>query len=74
MVCINRVNNDPYKVDYSLVDVAMVADKEKFVPINMITPSHNNVNDEFINYCLPLIQGETKIKMENSMPSYLYIN
>jgi len=74
MVCINRINDKPYKVDYSLVDVAMVADKEKFVPINMIASSNNNVNDEFIDYCLPLIQGETKIKTENSLPSYIYIN
>lgn len=74
MVCINRINDKPYKVDYSLVDVAMVADKEKFVPMNMIASSNNNVNDEFIDYCLPLIQGETKIKTENSLPSYIYIN
>lgn len=74
MVCINRINNNPYKSNYSLVDVALVADKEKFVPINMIASSNNNVNDEFIDYCLPLIQGETKIKTENSLPSYLYIN
>lgn len=73
MVCINRISNTPYKVNYSLIDVTNTANKEKFVPANMILPSNNDVSEEFIDYCLPLIQGETKIKRENSLPTYLQI-
>ena len=31
----------------------------------------NNVSDEFINYALPLIQGEIQMKKENSLPRFV---
>lgn len=47
-----------------------VANYEKKVPLEWITEDGNYVTSDFINYVLPLIQGEPKIPRENSLPRY----
>lgn len=74
MVCINRVSDEPYQTALSLIDVSLTADKEKYIPKNMIAKSGNDMTEDFIKYCLPLIQGEANVQRENSLPKYLYLN
>ena len=57
-----------YKFGFNSVDVSYVANAEKTVPDNYISPDANNVTQEFIDYALPLIQGETSIKFANGIP------
>ena len=53
-----------------LLPLTAVANFEKKVPVEWITPEKNNVTDDFVEYCLPLIQGEPELPLEHSMPRY----
>ena len=62
-----------YKCEYALFDLADVANAEQKVPLEWITPEHNGVTQDFIDYCLPLIQGETKQGKENGLPAFVHL-
>ena len=53
-----------------LIPLTSVANAEKKVPLEWITPEGNYVTDEFIDYVLPLIQGEPDRPTECSLPRY----
>ena len=59
-----------YKCKYVLLSLSSVANYEKKVPLEWITEDGNYVTSDFINYVLPLIQGEPKIPKANSLPRY----
>ena len=71
MVALRRVTNDG-KVSFEpeLLPLSEVANYEKKVPLEWITPEHNFVTQEFIDYALPLIQGEPERIFEDSLPRY----
>ena len=48
-----------YRCEPKLFDLSLVANTEKKVPLEWINPQGNYVTQAFIDYCLPLIQGET---------------
>lgn len=60
-----------YQVEYGGVDIALVANQEKKVPQEWINADRNGVTREFIDYLLPLIQGEISSCYENGIPKYL---
>jgi 6-phosphofructokinase 1 len=60
MVVINRVSDDPYTVEYGFHNLRETANVEKKIPETMINSNGNGVTKEFIDYALPLIQGENK--------------
>lgn len=68
MAAIKRLSNEPYRVEFVSVPVNEVANHEKLVPLDWITPDGHDVTDEYIAYMKPLIQGETNIKFENGIP------
>ena len=71
MVAFERAEeNGKYVCKTKLIDLADVANAEKKVPMEWITPSHNFVTDEFIDYVLPLIQGTPEYVTESSLPRY----
>ena len=47
-----------------------VANTEKKVPLEWINEAHNGVNQPFIDYALPLIQGEPKLPKVDSLPRF----
>ena len=59
-----------YSCDAVLIPLSEVANFEKTVPLEWIVPEGNNVTQEFIDYALPLIQGEPGRSTENSLPRY----
>ena len=59
-----------YSCKPTLLSLNSVANYEKKVPVNWITKDGNYVTNEFINYVLPLIQGEPKIPRSNALPRY----
>ena len=63
-----RISDMPYTVTVGCVDAQEVANKEKLLPENWITPQKNNVNDKALKYFLPLIQGEVNVLMKNGLP------
>ena len=71
MVALLRDSQDGvYRCRTELVPLSSVANQEKKVPLSWIVPEGNNVTEEFVNYVLPLIQGEPVLPVENSLPRY----
>ncbi|MBQ6431519.1 MAG: 6-phosphofructokinase [Oscillospiraceae bacterium] len=59
-----------YVCHYELFDLEKVANYEKKVPLEWITPDGCHVTEDFIRYCAPLVQGETKLRYENGLPRF----
>jgi len=71
MVAFQRDTSDgKYVCKTKLVPLGEVANLEKKVPREWINEAGNNVTDDFINYVLPLIQGEPERATEYSLPRY----
>jgi len=70
MISMKRVSSNPYKVDFTTVDVKKVANIEKKVPSCWINERGNDIKEEFIEYLRPLILGEVSINYENGIPKY----
>ena len=71
MVAFERENIDgAYHCAYRLLPLESVANFEKKVPQEWINAEHNGLTDEFIDYVLPLIQGEPEIPKVDSLPRY----
>jgi 6-phosphofructokinase len=71
MVAFERKNDNGYKCNTKLVSLADVANKEKKVPIEWIKEGNTGMTDEFIDYALPLIQGQTTLPYENGLPRFV---
>ena len=59
-----------YTCRYELLPLSSVANFEKKVPLEWINEEQNGLKHEFIDYVLPLIQGEPALPRENSLPRY----
>ena len=59
-----------YKCEVDLLPLEKVANFEKKVPVEWINAEGNNVTQEFINYALPLINGETELPRVNGLPRF----
>lgn len=71
MVAFERTYVDGrYVCGVKLVDLRDVANEEKKIPAEWITSGGNDITRDFIDYALPLIQGEPTRKLVNSMPRY----
>lgn len=71
MVALEREDNQGlYSCKPTLLSLSSVANYEKKVPLEWVTRDGNYVTNEFINYVLPLIQGEPRIPQSNSLPRY----
>jgi 6-phosphofructokinase 1 len=68
MAAIKRLSDEPYRVEFVSVPVSEVANHEKIVPMNWITPDGHDVTEELVAYMKPLIQGETNVKYVNGLP------
>jgi len=71
MVAFERsVEDGHYVCKTRLLNLTDVANYEKKVPLEWINDAHNGVKHEFIDYALPLIQGETKMLKVDSLPRF----
>ena len=71
MVAFEReIVDGKYHCNYRLLPLESVANYEKKVPMEWINEEHNGLNKEFIDYVLPLIQGEANVPKEDSLPRY----
>ena len=62
-----------YKCEPKLFDLSLVANTEKKVPLEWINAEGNGVTQGFIDYCLPLIQGETGMTKEDGLPRFVHL-
>lgn len=63
-------DEDEYQCSYELFDLHAAANAEKKLPREWINEAGNYVSFEFVDYCLPLIQGEPELVRENGLPCY----
>ncbi len=59
-----------YQCSIVLVPLDEVANKEKRIPDAWITPDGVGITQDFIDYALPLIQGETELPKEDGLPRF----
>ena len=59
-----------YHCKMVLLPLESVANFEKKVPVEWINEDGNGLKHEFIDYVLPLIQGEPELPLEHSLPRY----
>ncbi len=62
--------NGHYACKTKLLPLTEVANAEKKVPQEWINAEGNGVTHDFIDYALPLIQGEPKLPKEDSLPRF----
>lgn len=70
MISFKRNSSSPYDISYEYVDVSDVCNKEKCVPSEWITDNGTNISKEFIDYCMPLIQGNVELPQKNGLPVF----
>ncbi len=63
--------NGKYECKTELFDLTIVANTEKKVPLEWINETGDGIKQGFIDYCLPLIQGQTQLKIENGLPRFV---
>ncbi|MBQ9687073.1 MAG: 6-phosphofructokinase [Oscillospiraceae bacterium] len=59
-----------YHCKLVLLPLSSVANYEKKVPLEWINEAGNGLKQEFIDYVLPLIQGEPELPLVDSLPRY----
>ena len=70
LVRLGTDENGAYVCNFKLIPLSDVANYEKKVPVEWINDTQNGLKHEFIDYVLPLIQGEPKLPLEHSLPRY----
>lgn len=65
----NRIKD--YECEIIENKVSEVANKEKTVPDEFISENSDDVTDEFIKYCRPLILGNPEIITEDGIPKHI---
>lgn len=68
MICILRKENNTF--DYGYVNLSDVAAKVKEFPLEFLNEKRNNLNDKYLDYALPLIQGESNLTYLNGLPKF----
>lgn len=69
VVCMKRLSDSPYTLEYDIADVHEIANVEKTVPLEWITEDY--VTDDAVRYIQPLIEGELVPVMQNGLPKQI---
>ena len=70
---VRGVENGEYVCHTAAFPLSAVANEEKTVPTEWINEAGNGVMQAFIDYALPLIQGEPNREMEASLPCFAHL-
>lgn len=71
MVAYERSTVDgKYVCNYVLVNLSHVANTEKKIPSEWINADGTGLTDAYIQYAVPLIEGESKPPIENGLPRF----
>ena len=68
-----RIHHMPYTVVTEPADAALIANREKFLPADFLTPAGNNISEKAMAYFLPLIQGEVNLIMHQGVPAHFMV-
>lgn len=67
-----RKSNEPYSVEYSFAEISHIANAEKKIPREWITPDGTDVMPEMIAYLRPLVIGEVSVPYKDGVPDYMF--
>lgn len=70
MVGFQRPESGPYQCEIKMIPLDEVANTESTVPREWINEEGNFVNEKFIAYALPLIQGESRVAIDEGLPRF----
>ncbi|MDP4180388.1 MAG: 6-phosphofructokinase [Bacillota bacterium] len=70
MIAFEREAGPVYKCNIKLLNLTEVANTEKKIPREWINKEGNGMNKQFIDYALPLIQGESCPPLEDGLPRF----
>jgi len=71
MVVFERDNtSSEYKIKTTLMPLEYAANTEKKIPAEWIREDGKGLKQEFIDYALPLIQGDAKAPLEDGLPRF----
>ena len=62
--------NGKYVCEPEMIELSVVANTEKKVPLEWLNETQDGLNEKFVEYCLPLIQGETHMVKEDGLPRF----
>ncbi len=73
MVGFERVTgpDGKYECRIKLFDLSVVANAEKKLPLEWINETGDGITQGFIDYALPLIQGQTDLAFEDGLPRFV---
>jgi len=74
MVKLVRTSSDPYHCATDLQDLSDIANAVHHIPRDWISEDGFLPNEKFIEYCKPLIEGETKLAYEGGLPKYAVLD
>lgn len=70
MVAFERELGKEYKCNTKLINLTEVANREKTIPDEWILPDGKGLTQDFIDYALPLIQGDSPLPYEDGLPRF----
>ena len=71
MITIHVQQREPYIVTYEATDIREIANLEKKMPLDWITPDGTYVTEDFLNYARPLIIGSITPYYANGLPKHM---
>jgi len=71
MPTVDRISNKPFKWKVGMAPLNKVANVEKMMPKNFITPDGYGITSKCREYLEPLIKGEDYPPYKNGMPQYV---
>ena len=73
MVALERISNDPYQCTTKLVDIHLIANFEKKVPLEWVNAYHTDMTPEFLQYVRPMIQSELTPVFIDGLPRHIHL-
>lgn len=74
MVILQRdYSAEGYSCQPALMDVALAANTEKKIPAEWILPAGRGLTQDYVDYALPLIQGDCKAPLEDGLPRFAHL-
>lgn len=73
MPTVDRVSDKPYKWKIGVAPLSKVANVEKFMPRNFITPDGFGITEKCRAYLTPLIKGEDYPPYKDGLPQYVQL-
>lgn len=68
---VRRLSDVPYLTEFTTVEIASVANRERKVPFDWIREDGMGVTDDFVRYARPLVQGEVTPLYVGGLPHHI---